>query len=403
MRKLLILGAGIYQVPLIQKAKEMNLFTVAASCPGPYPGLPLADKIYYTDTTDQERILSIANAEQIDGICTTGTDVAVRSLGFVCETLGLPGLSLSASRLATDKAEMKKAFLHGKVSTASFYQVFSEEEALAAFSSLKPPVIVKVSDSSGSRGILRADTPGEVCDAYRAARTVTKKPYLLVEKFLLGHEIGVDGLLQNGEWKLLLAHDKHLCTVGNTSIPAGHSFPFLCSSALQQELYHQITLAAQSLGLDNCAVNADVLVCGDQIYILEMGGRAGATCIPELISHYTGTDYYEQLIKNALGERVFFGKYQETPCLSRLLFSPRSGRLTQLSEDSIASLKTRNTTIQLDYAVGDLIPSVANGTDRIGSVIHWGTPGQDLDALTREMDAIASALQSSILIDGVPL
>ena len=121
MRKLMILGAGTYQVPLIQKAKEMGLFTIVVSCPGPYPGFSFADKVYLVDTTDRERILSIAKFENIDGICTSGTDVAVRSLGFVCETLGLCGLSYSSSVLATDKSKMKQAFIQGGVSTCLLY------------------------------------------------------------------------------------------------------------------------------------------------------------------------------------------------------------------------------------------------------------------------------------------
>ena len=89
MKKILILGAGIYQVPLIKTAKRMGLYTIVASIPGNYPGFELADKVYYENTTDYKRILSIARKEKIDGIITTGTDVAVITIGRVCDTLGL--------------------------------------------------------------------------------------------------------------------------------------------------------------------------------------------------------------------------------------------------------------------------------------------------------------------------
>ncbi len=403
MRKLMILGAGIYQVPLIQKAKEMGLFTIVVSCPGPYPGFSFADKVYLVDTTDRERILSIAKFENIDGICTSGTDVAVRSLGFVCETLGLCGLSYSSSVLATDKSKMKQAFIQGGVSTASFYKVFSKEEALAAFSELGSPVMVKVTDSSGSRGIVRADTQETLLSAYHTASGITKKPYVLIEKFLNGHEIGVDGFLQNGTWKLLLAHDKYLWKTGQTVIPAGHSFPFICPYSVEHEIKKQMTLAAQSLGLDNCAVNADLLVCNDHVFILEIGGRAGATGIPELISCYTGTDYYEQIIRNALGECADFLELSKIPCLSRLLFSTRSGTITHICKDTVFKLQAEDTSIHLDYRPGDHISCVKNGTDRIGSVICKGLPGQSLTQLELKMNRILSSLQSSIFVDGIPL
>ena len=115
----MILGAGIYQAPLIRKASEMGLLTIVVSIPGPYPGFALADRPYEINTTDAEAVLEAARAEQIDGIVTTGTDVAVRTVGRVCAALGLPGIPEEAARVVTDKARMKEAF-SGIVSSSPF-------------------------------------------------------------------------------------------------------------------------------------------------------------------------------------------------------------------------------------------------------------------------------------------
>ena len=64
----MILGAGIYQVPLIRTARRMGLYTIVVSIPGDYPGFALADKIYELNTRDKEAILAAAEKEQIDGI-----------------------------------------------------------------------------------------------------------------------------------------------------------------------------------------------------------------------------------------------------------------------------------------------------------------------------------------------
>ena len=97
-KKIMILGASVYQVPLIRAAKEMGLDTLVASIPGDYPGFALADRVYYINTRDKEAILNVCQEEQIDGICTTGTDVAVSTIGYVCQRMGLPGLSEEAAR-----------------------------------------------------------------------------------------------------------------------------------------------------------------------------------------------------------------------------------------------------------------------------------------------------------------
>ncbi len=110
MKKILILGAGIYQVPLIKKARSMGLYTIAASYAGSYPGLSIAHEVWNVDTRDYQRLIRLSRKSGIDGICTSGTDVAILSLGAVCENLSLCGLSLPCAKTVTDKAAMKEAF-----------------------------------------------------------------------------------------------------------------------------------------------------------------------------------------------------------------------------------------------------------------------------------------------------
>ena len=63
MKKILILGAGIYQVPLIETAKKLGYYTIVASIPGKYPGFALADKVYHVNTTDTQALEKIAVEE----------------------------------------------------------------------------------------------------------------------------------------------------------------------------------------------------------------------------------------------------------------------------------------------------------------------------------------------------
>lgn len=396
MKKLMILGAGIYQVPLIKKAKEMGLYTIAVSCPGPYPGLSLADKTYPIDTTDSLQLLKAASEENIDGVCTSGTDVAVRSLGYLCDALDLPGISGHAAHILTDKAKMKEAFLKGGVSTPASLMVHSLNEAMDAFHHLGSPVMVKAVDSSGSRGITKAESAGELEESYHKSMQVTKKDYILVESFIDGHEIGVDGFVLDGKPELLLPHDKFVHTSGKTTLPAGHHFPFHCSDALASEIRHQIELVISSAKMNNCAVNADVLIQGNRVFILEAGGRAGATCIPELMSLYGGFDYYEQMILSALGMPADFAMHSSTPCMSKLLFTKKSGILTYVDYAFLDVLNRRGILASLDYALGAVVPAVHDGTDRIGQVIMK----TDLE---KELDDVMNQLRAHIKIDGVTL
>jgi len=198
MKKIMILGASIYQVPLIKKAKEMGLYTIVCSIEGNYPGFAFADKVYYVNTIDKEKILEVAKEEQIDGICTTGTDVAVITIGYVCEQMGLSGISYASAQIATNKAKMKQCFFGNGVPTAAFRVVHSEQEALEAFDALRKPVVMKIVDKSGSRGIYRVDDRAQVAEVFADELKQTGKPYIVIEEFINGHEVGVDALVQNG-------------------------------------------------------------------------------------------------------------------------------------------------------------------------------------------------------------
>lgn len=303
MKKIMILGAGIYQVPLIRAAKEMGFFVIVVSIKGDYPGFALADKIYYINTTDREAVLKAAVSEKIDGICTTGTDVAVSSIGYVCEHMELSGISEKAAELVTDKAKMKEAFQKGRVSSARFRKVFSCEEAKKAAEELDFPVIIKCVDSSGSRGITLVKQAEEVSKAAEQAFSCSRKEYILVEEFLSGIEIGVDGVVRDGQIVFLAPHDKFVYKSEKITIPAGHSFPYSGGKEAEKEICHQMELAAKSLGLRNCFFNADVFVNAEKVSVIEMGGRTGATCIPELISMYYGFDFYKKILESAMGEK----------------------------------------------------------------------------------------------------
>lgn len=159
----------------------MGLYTIVVSIPGDYAGFTYADKVYHLNTRDIDAILKVAQFEGIDGICTSGTDVAVVSIGYVCEQMGLCGISYSAAKILTDKALMKKIFLDAGVSTAYGKSVSSLSQAYDVASSIGYPVVVKCPDSSGNRGIIITKDESQLKNSYSIAKET--QPFLLVMLF----------------------------------------------------------------------------------------------------------------------------------------------------------------------------------------------------------------------------
>lgn len=255
MIKIMILGAGIYQVPLILKAKDMGLYTIVVSIRGNYPGFDLADQVYYEDTTNYEKILEIAKAENINGVVTAGTDVAVITVGKVCDELGLCGLSFEAAQIAADKLLMKEQYEKYGVRTARFRKIlFSDTQIAERLAELSAPLIFKAVDSSGSRGIIRVDSPEQFQETVSKVKNYTKKDYFIVEEFLEGEEFGAQAFILDGKVRFILPHGDYVFQ-GETGVPVGHWVPFELNENVIEDAKHQLQLAAEAMKLDNCAMN----------------------------------------------------------------------------------------------------------------------------------------------------
>ncbi|MFS0723238.1 ATP-grasp domain-containing protein [Paenibacillus sp. 1P07SE] len=374
MSRLMVLGAGISQLPLIRTAKEMGLEVILVSRPGKYPGFRFADRVYDIDTTDIEGVLAAARAESIDGICTTGTDVAVKAVGAVSDALGLKGLREEAARLSSNKWEMKKAFTAHGVRTAPFVQVSSRAEARSAFLSLPQPVVFKAVDSGGSKGIVRVDTLEQTDYAFEQVMQTTKQSFFIVEQYLEGIEFGAQAFVYDGEIKFVMPHGDFMF-YGDAGVPIGHYVPYELGEEVIADIHIQLERSIAALGLDHCAINADFMLVGQEVYVLEIGGRAGATCLPELVSTYYGINYYEQLILAALGQPPRFPDSGGTPCACELLIHDSCGIL--LKQDDANEPHQNIIQISFDHEPGDPVRQFRVGTDRVGQIVVKGHSLED--------------------------
>ncbi len=374
MKKIMILGAGVYQVPLIKAAKKLGLYTIVVSVPGAYPGFALADKVVYENTVDAQAVLEAAKREGIQGICTTGTDVCIHTVGLVNDTLGLRGVGIEGSTIASEKALMKDAYKEYGVNTAQYRHVAlnaSVEEAAKVCEDIGYPVIVKAIDSSGSRGITRVNDPSGIDGAIKAVKAVTRCDEYLIEEFLEGDEFGAQAFVQDGKLEFVLPHGDYVFK-GATGVPVGHYAPCEIED-IDKRSYEQLDLAVKAMKLDNCAMNVDFMLCKGKVYVLEIGARGGATCLVELVSLYYGYDYYEKMIRVAMGEKVDFSPANKTrvPNASHLLTSDKTGVIKSITNDNEPNDKICD--ISFDYKVGDSVRKFAIGPDRIGQVVTVGS------------------------------
>ncbi len=372
MKKLMILGASYSQLPLIRAAKKLGIYTVVSSTPGDWPGFAEADESIYADISNPQAVLEQAQRLQIDGITTCCLDTGVPAIGYVCENMGLRGPSAEAARKASNKYAMKQAFQEAGVQCARHICIRNEEELKSAVETLDFPLIVKAVDLMGSRGIFRCNTKEEVFENYKKTMEATRQDYCLIEEFIEGTLFGAEAMMRDGQ----LVY----CLVDNTEAfqsfvptPIGHSVPFEREADLGEQVRTQVKKAIAAVGLDNCPVNCDLIYKDDKVYVIEITGRAGATCLPEMIGIYYDINYYEAIVRLAMDMEVntlFDETKKHSACLSHVLSSDRTGIVKAV----------HNTNRQEDYLVdlsfniepGELVNRYENGRDRIGQVILKG-------------------------------
>ena len=369
MRKLLVLGAGVYQLPVIQRARQMGLEVVVCSRPGPYPGLEEADRFHPVDTTDRERCLEVAHREKVDGVLSPGSDVAMVTLGTIADALGLPGPSAAAALTASDKGAMKAAFEASGVPTPAARLVDSLEHASGVADTIGWPLMLKVVDSSGSRGVIRVDDPDALPSAYQSCRAATRARHLLVEQHIEGEEFGAQAFVLDGKLVFTMPHGDVIRTTSRASVPVGHYVPFELTANVERQVHSAVEACVAALGVDNCALNFDFMLRGQELFVLEVGARSGATCLAEMVSAHYGVDYYEFMIRAALGERPAAPFSPGRAVAASLLISDRAG---VLARTPIHPTDGDITEFRFDYALGDHIPRFEVGPDRVGHVVVTG-------------------------------
>jgi len=384
--RMLILGGGVYQVPLIHRAHEFDLETVVVTPAGPYPGIQLADHHWNLDTTDEEAVLHAARSHGIDAVATTGTDVCLPVLGRIVDELGLHGPSGSSARMSADKTLMKRAFQKHSVPTAEFEIVGSLTDARHASRRIGFPLIVKASDSSGSRGVTRVDAGDGLDAAWSRAWAVSRNGLIVVERCLEGVEFGAQAFVTGDEVVAVFAHNDTV-TAPPFQTPVGHSLPANLTSSQLANLHGVVCRAVRALAIRDAVCNVDLMLADGEIQVLEIGARMGATCLPENVSVFTGLDVYGHLLQLALGQVPAVRATQEQPNASLLLRSNTSGIVQDVFVPEAVSAHPAVIALQIDAKQGDRVKAFQVGPDRIGHVVVKGDSAARAEALAQELAA----------------
>ena len=292
------------QRPLVEKAKEMGLYTICFAWAEGAVCKDLVDEFYPISIVDKDEILKVCQERQIDGICTIASDVAAPTVAYVAEKMGLIGNSHQASVTANNKYAMRQAFINAGVPCPKFLCVEDCTDATIDVikQSMRLPLIVKPADRSGSLGVTKVENIEVLKDAIDNALTCSFKKQAMVEEFVDGREISVEFISYQGKHYPLQITDK-ITTGAPHFVELEHHQPSTLSIEMYEKIYAITENALNALGITNGASHSEYKITDNgEIYVIEIGGRMGGDFIgSDLVRLSTGYDFVKGVIEVAMG------------------------------------------------------------------------------------------------------
>lgn len=369
MKKFMILGASILQLPAIKQAKEMGLNVVAVDMDPNAVGFNEPDvEKEVISTIDIPAVVEAAKRHNVCGVVTVASDMPMRSVAAVAKEMGLVGISEETAVKATNKADMRRAFEENGVASPKSYKVSDKKEFEKIINNFNGAFIIKPADNSGSRGIFLVDNPSEAEQAYEYSHKYSRGGDVVVEEFMKGPEVSVELLAVNGKHYVLQVTDK-LTTGAPHFVEIGHSQPSRLPKADVEAIKVLAIQAAKAVGIENGPGHAEIILTEDGPKMVEIGARMGGGCITtHLVPLSTGINMTEATIRTALGETPDIEpKYNRGSAIRFII--PPIGQVVKISGEQEAKNIPGIEDVQIQCKLGQTVGELESGASRIGYVI----------------------------------
>lgn len=308
-KKILMLGGSAQQVPAIKAAKEMGLYTVLIDYLPDNPGQHIADKWYQESTTDIEAVCRIAQEEGVSGILPYASDPAALPAAIACERLGLPTNPAKSVEILGVKHKFREFLGENGFACPRNFTFNSRtpvEWVKRSAEKLSFPIVIKPTDSSGSKGVAFLNDTTGIENAIIHADSYSRNKILIAEEFIqrgFPAVIGGDIFVENG--KIVLFGDMACLRDddGRSLIPIGKKKPNGLNRLQSSNLHTELQRLVNVLGIKGGELNIEVIIGKDgSVHFLEVGPRAGGNMIPIELSDAFGVDLIKANVAVAMGQ-----------------------------------------------------------------------------------------------------
>ena len=379
MKKIMILGASILQLPAIRKAKEMGLDVIVVDMNPDAVGFKEEGITrLQISTIDTPKIVEAAREYHIDGIMTLASDMPMQTVAAVCKDLNLLGITPRTALNATNKAEMRICLKKNGVPVPEFYIVCEWGEFYDASKNFVEKFVVKPADNSGNRGIkLVTDFSIEnLKEAYTYSKQYSRDGRILLEEYMEGDEFSVESISVHGVCNIIQITDK--ITSGKPYfVEMGHTQPSRYDTAKLRDIASVAKMGVEVLGINHGPSHTEIKYTAGGPKVVEIGARLGGDFITtHLVPLSTGVDMVTANIKCAIGEDPDIEK-KHAKCSAVRFLQSQPGRLKSVSGITEAEAVNGVFEVGLLKHIGEIVPEMRNSLDRVAYVVVQGNTSDE--------------------------
>lgn len=301
-KKLLVLGGVAMICELVQDAKRRGAYVIVTDYYPDSPAKKIADEDWLVSTLDTETLAAKCLEAGVDGVISAFDDFNVICSQRLSERIGTPFYATREQVDTTmDKVKFKQLCRNNGVPSTPEFEL-DAELSREKLDKLKYPVIIKPVDSSGARGITICNNEAELLEAYKNAMKFSKKGKIILEKYLVGDEIGVNYILQDGDIHVSVLHDRymqkgdgrHVCLPVAYVYPSKYTEKYLaCENQQVINMFKSIGMSNGTLFLQGCV---DDGIC----YFYEMGYRINGAKQYQLLDRLCGFNPMQMIVNYSL-------------------------------------------------------------------------------------------------------
>lgn len=392
-KRILMLGGSHFQVPIIQAAREMELYVITCDYLPDNPGHQYAHEFHNVSTTDQEGVVRLAQRLKVDAVIAYASDPSVPAAARAAESLGLPGNPYRAIETLAFKNSYRQ-FVHEIGLPAPRAEEYRDWDRFSVgLQRWKLPVMVKPVDSSGSKGVTRLDHLEGSRVAYQAAMANSRSKVILVEQYIerVGPQIHGDAFVVDGKIVFSCLGDHRFVTIDNHFVPVATMIPSGHDSQVLRTVLSDAELIVARAGYRNGPINIEAMLDRNGcVYVMEIGPRNGGNFVPQLVQHATDANMVKWNLQVALGERIsvdelsnrqprgFFSYY--------ILHSERAGRFREV--EIAAELEPRILERHVFKQRGDLIEPFVGSNCTLGVLLLRYSSREDMNTTLDRMSQL---------------